>query len=399
MISINEAHFLLAQSVESMQDEEIRHLADATGYILAQNIVSLIDTPHFDQSNMDGYAIKYMPEKQIFSLATTIQAAGKSAEYTLKADEAMRIFTGAPLPQNADTVVMQEHCKIENGELHITKMPIEKGAHVRLKGSQHRKNDTLLQAGAELNPAAIAYLAMHGLGQVRVRKKPIIGLIITGDELIGANETLKNGQVYEANSYGLRALWAQYNIKVLPTVFVGDSLADITAGLKKIVDDCNIIVVSGGASVGDFDFAVQAITDFGVKKVFHKVKQKPGKPLYLGKDANANKLYFALPGNPSSALACAYEYIIRATELIQKIDKPVHKPHFTLTHEHKKAAGLTHFVRGIVDFEAKTVQILANQDSFRLDAFAQANALIELAEDKTIFVAGEKLPVLLLNKH
>jgi molybdopterin molybdotransferase len=396
MISVNEARFLLAESIKSMPREENRDLAQANNYILAQNIYSPTDTPNFDQSNMDGYAIKYAPERLTFALVATVQAAGEATEYELKAAEAMRIFTGAPLPKNADTVVMQEYCAVENGQLKIASSHYKKGAHVRPKASQNRKGDILLTAGTKLNPAAIGYLAMHGIGQVVVQKKPVIGLIIGGDELISANESIKNGQVYEANSFALRALWAQYGIEVLPTVFVSDSVAAIEAGLQKIAKDADIIVVSGGASVGDFDFTVGALTNFGVEQVFHKVKQKPGKPLYLGKQSDANKLYFALPGNPTSALVCAYQYIIRAVELAQKTTAAATKKDFILSHNYQKAAGLTHFVRGIVDFEAKTVQILANQDSFRLDAFAQANALIELAAEQTDFAAGESVPVLLL---
>ena len=398
MISVTEAHFLLAESAKNMPRKETRYLAQANNYILAQTIYSPIDTPNFDQSNMDGYAIIFEADKTDFRLVAPVQAAGKASEYALTAGEAMRIFTGAPLPANADTVVMQEHCVSANGQLNILSGQHKKGAHVRPKASQTRKGSALLMAGTKLNPAAIGYLAMHGISQVEVQKKPVVGLIITGDELIAPDKSLSKGQVYEANSFALQTLWAQYDIEALPAVFVGDSAEAILAGLAKIAKDADIIVVSGGASVGDFDFAVRVLTDFGVEQVFHKVKQKPGKPLYLGKQSDANKLYFALPGNPSSALVCAYEYIIRAAKLMQNEDLGANKPLFALSHAYSKAAGLTHFVRGIVDFEAKTVQILANQDSFRLDAFAQANALIELKAEQTDFAAGERLPVLLLNQ-
>jgi len=243
-----------------------------------------------------------------------------------------------------------------------------------------------------LSPAAIGFLAGIGITEVKVYPNALITIIITGNELQQPGEPLQHGQVYESNSFALKAALKKLAIDNIQIFYATDKPEIITDTLKKALEKSDVVLLTGGISVGDYDFVLQAATECGVEKLFHKIKQRPGKPLYFGK--KGNKLVFGLPGNPSSVLTCFYQYVIPVLEKLSKrkiglqtIKAPLAKPF-------QKNTDLLHFLKGFYDGE--TVASLDAQESYRLSSFAKANCLIQIDEDITSLKEGELVNVYLL---
>ena len=203
---------------------------------------------------------------------------------------------------------------------------------------------------------------------------------------------LQHGQVYESNSFALTAILQQLHIENIQILYATDKHEIVTSTLKEALRQSDVVLLTGGISVGDYDFVLQAATECGVTKLFHKIKQRPGKPLYFGK--KENKLVFGLPGNPSSVLTCFYQYVIPALEKLSKRKIGLQTLKIPLAKLFQKNAGLTHFLKGFYD--GKTAMPLDAQESFRLSSFAKANCLIQIDEDITSLKEGELVDVYLL---
>jgi molybdopterin molybdotransferase len=369
-------------------------LGESGGMILAQDIRSELDVPPFDQSAMDGYAFRFddLAAGQPLRVVGAIPA-GVQTNQPLAAGEAMRIFTGAPVPQDADTVVMQEHVTVAGDQIRIEDPPLKQGGNVRPRGSQTQKGETALPAGAKLTPAAIGFLAGLGVETVSVWAKPRICLLITGNELAPPGSPLQPGQVYESNSFALAAALRELHIQPTLVFRSDDNEARITEYLKTGIETCDLVLVTGGISVGDHDLVKKSLENCLVETVFYKVKQKPGKPLYFGRKANT--LLFGLPGNPASVLTCFYEYVVPAIQkMTGKVDPAPSGLTKVLAADFAKKAGLTYFLKGKLDGES--VIPLGAQESYRMNSFADADCLIVLEENKSEYRKGETVEVHLL---
>jgi len=392
MISVTDAKKIISENVSSLESV-ILPLQDVAGLILAEDVYASMDIPAFPQSSMDGYAFSFEGWKKHKKLKIAGEvAAGSNETFTLTPANAVRIFTGAAVPAGADTVIMQEKVKIENGELKIEDEALQQGTSVRSKGSEIKAGELALGKESVLSPAAIGFLAGIGMAEVRVYPNPSITIIITGNELQQPGETLLHGQVYESNSFALKAVLQQLHITDIKILYATDKPEVVTGTLKKALEQADVVLLTGGISVGDYDFVLQATTECGVEKLFHKIKQRPGKPLYFGK--KENKLVFGLPGNPSSVLTCFYQYVIPALEKLSKRKIGLQTLQVPLERSFKKVAGLTHFLKGLYD--GKTAVPLDAQESFRLSSFAKANCLIQVDEDTTSLKEGELVDVYLL---
>lgn len=390
MITVSEAKHQIIKHGKSPRVEEIS-LSDALGFVLAETLLAKIDTPPFDNSAMDGYAFSYSKwdKKSALTVICEVQAGSENSLKTC-ANEAIRIFTGAPIPPEVDTVIMQE--KVERYANNITLLDegLKQGSNIRPKGSQTKKGDVALQKGQILNPAGISYLAGMGYSKVKVYTKPKVSIIITGKELIKAGETLETGKIYESNGIGLTAALRQLGIEPVSVALVDDDSELIENAIESQLNS-DIIILTGGVSVGNYDLVPAALEKCGVEKIFHKVKQKPGKPFYFGTTSNA--LIFALPGNPAAVMTCFYEYVVTAIDaLMQKI----HLKTLTLSlvNDFNKKPGLTHFLKGKTTENG--VKILDSQLSYMLNSFAIADCLITLDEDKTECKKGDLVVVLML---
>jgi len=360
---------------------------------LAEDVYASGDIPAFPQSSMDGYAFSFegwKKHKKIKIVGEVV--AGSNENITLEPGNAVRIFTGAAVPTGADTVIKQEKTKTHSEELIIEDDALQPGASVRPKGSEIKAGALALEKGSTLSPAAIGFLAGIGTAEVKVYPNPSISIIITGNELQQPGRRLEYGQVYESNSFALKAVLKQLEIENVQISYANDKPEIVTSSLQKALQQSDVVLLTGGISVGDYDFVLQAATKCGVEKLFHKVKQRPGKPLYFGK--KNNKLVFGLPGNPSSVLTCFYQYVIPAIEKLSNRKRLLKIVRAPLSRPFQKTALLTHLLKGIYD--GNTVTPLDAQESYRLSSFATANCLIQVDEEITACKEGEFVTVYLL---
>jgi molybdopterin molybdotransferase len=277
-------------------------------------------------------------------------------------------------------------------ELIIDDELLKQGTNVRPVGSEIKAGELALAKESFLSPAAIGFLAGIGIVEVSVYLDPVISIIVTGKELQQPGKSLQYGQVYESNSFMLKAALEQLNITGVKIIWADDNLETLKAILADALLQSNMVLLTGGISAGDYDFVLQAATECGVQQLFHKVKQRPGKPLYFG--MTESQPVFGLPGNPSSVLTCFYEYVIPVLEKISRKERGIKKMKVPLAKTFRKAAGLTHFLKGYYD--GKTVLHLDAQESYRLSSFAKANCLIQIDEDVTVCEEGEIVEVHLL---
>lgn len=393
MINVAEAKKLILGATHHLRPTW-RPLQKAAGLVVAEDIFSPIDIPSFDQSSMDGYAFSFAAwkTKQTVLPIKGEMAAGSDKELELAHGNAARIFTGAVIPKGADTVVMQEKTKVKNDQLLIEDENIIQGLNVRLRGSEIKKGELAIPKDAFLSAAAVGFLAGLGITAVKVYPSPSVGIIVTGNELQIPGQPLQAGQVYESNSYTLQAALKQMHIDEINIYTVEDSLQKVKQVLGEALQQNDIVFLTGGVSAGDYDFVVKAAEENAVEKIFHKLKQKPGKPLFFGK--KENKLVFGLPGNPASVLTCFYEYAEPALNKMRHQKSGVQIIRSALATEFKKPAGLTHFLKGFYDGEKVTP--LTAQESYRMSSFAKANCLIKIDEDVTQCRQNEVVEIHLL---
>jgi molybdopterin molybdotransferase len=391
MVSVTEAKTIIKQHVTSLNSITL-NLDEAMGYAINDDIISPINVPSFVQSSMDGYAFAFDDLKSTPSLTitATIQA-GDASSNKIRKNQAVRIFTGAPLPEGADTVLMQEKAKAEGGQLFVLDEKLQKGTNSRSIGADIKEGAIAVKKGTILTPGAIGLLASLGITQVSVVRKPTINIILTGNELQDIGKKLAPGQIYESNSHTLKAALSKLGIKEINFLKVADNLESVTGAIKESLIKFDLTILTGGISVGDYDFVLEACQQNNVEQLFHKVKQKPGKPLYIGKkDA---KIVCALPGNPASVLSCFYQYISIVLDKLSNTSLEMKTVQARLTNNYAKPIGLTHFLKGFYNHATNEVTILEGQESFKMSAFAIANCFVELPEDLLEFRSNEIVKV------
>lgn len=371
--------------------KEVVNLYYATGYTIAEDIYSNIDFPPFDQAAMDGYALKFEDYKieNSFKINGEVQA-GVVFNETVRKNEAIRIFTGAPVPSGVDTVVMQEKTTFSNGILKINDENLKKGSNIRPQGSQTRQNQLVLKSGSNIRPGVAGFIAGLGINKVKIYKKPNVCIISTGKELTKTGKKLKNGKIFESNSYSLYAALCELNISEINIFTVDDKPKEIEKCINENLKNCDLMILTGGVSVGDYDFVVESLKNCRVKKIFHKVKQKPGKPLYFGKIRNT--LVFGLPGNPSAVLTCFYIYILPAILKMTGKKNITNYDNMILQNDFNKRSELTYFLKGKID--NKGVLALHSQESYQMNSYAEADCIIKLKEEKTYYKKGEIVEII-----
>ena len=390
LVSVEQARALIAASVSRVHPA-VKEVIHSTGLAIAEDIFSPLDIPAFDQSSMDGYSIYAEDIKKLLPVQGII-VAGHAQPETLERNHAMRIFTGAPLPAGADTIVMQEKVVVDASGIHVTDPHIEKGTHVRKRGSEIKKDELVLKKGTVISPPVAGLIASLGISSVLVYPRLTISLIVTGSELQFPGQPLQVGQVYESNNSFLMAALKPFTDN-LSARTQGDNLEIMERILSANMEHSDLVLLTGGVSVGDYDFVRKAADNIGVHCKFHRVKQKPGKPLYFG--TKENKIVFGLPGNPGSVVSCFYEYVLPAVRFM------LHLPQeelvsAVLKDDFKKVKGLTQFLKAY--FADGEVEILEAQESYRMRSFATANCLVALGENRLTYEKGEIVTVRLLPK-
>lgn len=390
MISVEEAKNLVLTNIQQQEKKRVV-INSALNYFLADDVLAPICVPLFNQSAMDGYAFKFEDAHQQLTVIDTIPA-GDIREIEIKKGEAVRIFTGSKVPDSCDTVVMQELTTVTKNILTVTDAGLKFGGNVRKKGNQIKEGDVALQKGTRINAAAIGFLTTLGIIEVLVYDLPKITVIATGSELVELGKPLKEGQIYESNTHMLNAAIQQLGIE--PKIYVVKDDVSATEKLIQEALECSdFLILSGGISVGDYDFVKESLLKNQVEEVFYKIKQKPGKPLFFGKQGK--KAIFALPGNPAAALNCFYMYVLPAINVsLGSLTPFLPKVQLPLVAKYIKKEGRAQFLKA--QFNNYGVSLMLGQDSDVLQSFALANGLVYIAAKKVTVEKNELVDVYLL---
>jgi len=392
MISVAEAKEKIRANTNLLLPQPLP-LAEVAGLVLAEDVFAKCSVPNFNQSAMDGYAFRYDDLRTTNEFLVNHEiAAGDTEKGFIEKGNAVRIFTGAAVPKELDTVVMQEKIEVLAEKIRINDEGLKKGSNVRLAGSEIKKDEIALSKKSFLSPAAMGFLAGVGVTEVLAYPKPVVHIIITGKELVKPGQHLNEGQVYESNSLLLQTAIKQLHVQNIRVDFIGDDLNETIDAISKALLSADLILLTGGVSVGNYDFVVKAAEACGVEQLFHKVKQRPGKPLYAG--LKNNKIIFGLPGNPASVLSCFYNYVVTAIECMTGQKNLIPTRWLPLSSSFNKKIQLTQFLKAYADKEKVT--ILSAQESFRLSSFSIANCLAILPEEKFEFAEGEMIETMLL---
>jgi molybdopterin molybdotransferase len=390
MIQVEQALSINENNTLTMPIRKIK-VSKSLGFILAEALYSPMDMPPFRQSAMDGYAFSHS-ELTKFEVISTSQA-GDYSNIKLDKNRAIRIFTGAFVPDNLDTVVMQEHTSVIDTTLEIKKMPIV-FANIRNQGEQIKENQLVLEKDTLINPAAIGFIACLGITEITVYAKPNVAILVTGNELVKPGKPLPKGKIYESNSIMLETALKEIGIKKIRTFKVKDDLNATKKALKNCLLNFDVVLVSGGISVGDYDFVKEALLSNGVEELFYKINQKPGKPLFFGKKDKT--IVFALPGNPASTLTSFYIYVVPALKKRMGFEA-IHLPKIKrkINTEFNNTSGKSLFLKAFYD-DVK-VTILENQSSAMLNTFAIANGLIYLPNNLSTIEKDQEVMVIPIN--
>ncbi|REJ81005.1 MAG: molybdopterin molybdenumtransferase MoeA [Bacteroidetes bacterium] len=389
MVSVEEARKLLLHNVSLLPAAET-DLMHSTGMILAEDIHSPVNMPPFRQSAMDGYAIRFKDlDKGILELMDEIPAGGVFRG-TMEEGCAVRIFTGAKVPDDADSVVEQERVHRESGRIRIETEGYKFGANIRAEGSQIRKGEIALTRGTYLNPACLGFLAGIGIQKLKTYSQPRISVIVTGSELQKPGNELAEGEVYESNSYALYSALQSMGMKPMSCEVLRDDFENISRVLFERVGNSDVIILTGGISVGDYDFVRVLLEKENIENIFYKIRQKPGKPIWFGKYRST--LIFALPGNPASVMTCFYEYVYPSLRKMAGFSNPgLKKEKRKLYNDFRKKKGLANYLKG--KFIDDKVLIMEGQESYKMNSFAMADCFVYLEPDAEYVQAGDWVEV------
>lgn len=390
MINVEEALEILRKNVETSEYVNL-DLQASLGGVLAADVNSPIDMPSFDQSAMDGYAFNFQADINNYKVIGEV-AAGSSSNPKLKVGEGVRIFTGAMVPDDANIVVQQEWIDRVGDSATITEA-VQIGRNIRLKGEQIKKGDLGLEKGTIITPAGVGFLRGVGIERVEVYRKPKIALITTGNELVKVGQDLKPGQIYESNSDMLVAALTDYNFNDYSLATVADNYGATRAVIHEAIQNSDVLILTGGISVGDYDFVGKALQELGVNQLFYKINQKPGKPIYMGKKQGT--LIAGLPGNPAAALTCFYMYVLPCLHQMMGMGfNGLEKINLPMGEDYTKKGNRAEFLKGKI--KEGHLYVLGMQSSAMLRSFAVSDALVfipsaAVSVAKNDFVTAYKL--------
>lgn len=373
--------------------EEI-FITESLGRFLAEDIFALYSLPLNDNSAMDGFAVissdikNATPDNMVKLKIVDVITAGKKPSIELNTGECARIFTGGIIPKGADAVVRQEDVLVE-GEFAFFKSPVEPEKDIRKKGSDLKEGQKILNIGDRITPGIIGLCSALRIKKIKVFQEPTVYIISTGNELVDIDSPFDNFSVVNSNSYSLSAMVKELNAQPVYGGILKDTREAIRESFKKAVEH-DIVITTGGVSVGEYDLVKDVFSEMGVQWLFWKVKMRPGHPVAFG--LYENKLFFGLPGNPVSAMVTFDQFVRPAIFRMcgsknykRKVLKARSKSKI------KKKEGVVHFIRGIVTVEdgELVAESISNQSSSAINTMALANCYIILNEKQTRIEPGE----------
>jgi molybdopterin molybdotransferase len=349
MISYEEARRLVFKEARTLGSEDVA-LDDSFRRVLAADIHSPRDLPPFDNSAMDGYAVRSADMSGKLPAVLSIageRPAGTARAGTVAPGECMKIMTGAPVPRGADAVVPREDVE-ESAATIVVSRPVRPGENVRRRGEDIVEGEMALTNGAFLNSPCIGLLAALGIAKVSVRIRPAVGVLTTGTEIRDISEPLGPGAIYDSNSHALRAQIASAGAVLSFLGTIGDDLDGTVAKLRGAAGTCRVILTTGGVSMGDYDLVRDAFERIGARRVFWKVAQKPGMPLafYVLEGGDVPRYLFGLPGNPGAVMIMFEEYVRPFLNLLSgRADHLAPEFEARLFREVRKKKGRLNFLR------------------------------------------------------
>lgn len=388
LLPVADALSQMLSRVEPSSQTESVALDKALGRVLAGDVVAGFSVPGFDNSAMDGYALRFTDLAEGAALSLCGEAlAGHPYSGELPQGGCVRIMTGAVIPQGADTVVMQELALVDGNNVRFSAAP-RQGDNVRLKGEDIQEGSTILKTGHRLQPADIGLLASLGQGQLKVHKRLKVAVISTGDELRLPGQPLAEGQLYDSNRFLIKAMLERFGADVLDLGLVADDPLQIEAAIKRAVAEADVLVTSAGMSVGSADHTRQILEKMG-EIGFWKVAIKPGKPFAFGKLGDC--WFFGLPGNPVAA-AVTLDQLVQPVlkALTGELAAAAHGWQATTVDKLKKQPGRADYQRGFFWQEDGRLMVRStgNQNSGVLSSVAYANCYILLGKDAGSVEAG-----------
>ena len=401
MTTVNQAVTLILDSVSPLPSEKVA-VAEGLGRVLCEDIRSARNVPAFANSAMDGFAVRWADLAAASSAAPASLsirggvAAGVVSRKRVLPGTAIRIMTGAPVPAGADAIVRVEYTETRGDRVAVFRTD-GLGSHIRPAGEDIRKGQLVLERGKLLGAADIGLMASIGKATVRVRRRPVVAIVATGDELIGVEDRPSRGKVVNSNGYTLSSAVHEAGAIAKSFGIVRDSRNRLAATFRKALD-CDVLITSGGVSMGDYDYVKDALQDAGVHMRFWKVAQRPGHPMAFG--SKGPRPVFGLPGNPVSSLVSFILYV-RPTLLKMMGHDSLFMPvvRAKLAHDMKTAPGLKEFIR--CRLEEDNGRFLASstgtQSSGVLRSLSLAQALVVAREDQTMLRKGSHAPAILLD--
>ncbi len=402
MISVDEAIRIILSEVKPTP-EESAPILDSVGRVLSRDIVSDVNIPPTDNSAMDGYALKHESTRSATGnspaelvVCGEIRAGSVYSGPDVAEGFAVRIMTGAPIPDGADAVVPVEDTLEAQGKVRVL-CEFQSGENIRRAGEDIAAGMTVLSAGHRIRPADIGLLASLNRIEAPVRRRPVVAIIATGDELVDPGEEIGPGQIRNSNAYALYAEILKYGAIPRYLGIARDTMQDTFEKFKQAFE-ADIVITTGGVSMGKYDFVKDVMRDIGVGISVRKILMKPGKPLVFG--AKDGKLCFGLPGNPVSSLVSFLQFVrpaILKSMGARSIDKPV--VNAVLLEDIRKKPERRHFIRGFFSIRngELVVSTTGPQGSGILMSMSQANCLIILKEGVSLLRAGDRVPVQLIN--
>ncbi len=383
-ISVKEAHQRVSSMLTAVAEIETITIRHALNRTLASDVLSTVNVPPQTNSAMDGYALKFddlIANKPSDLRIIGVAYAGKPFEGEISPGECIRIMTGAVIPESIDTVVMQENTEVNDNVLTVLGQH-KKGQNIRLYGEDLRRGEAALIKGTLLKPTDIGIVASLGIDSIQVYRRVKAAVFSTGDELKNIGEALEKGQIYDSNRYTLVNLLENLGIEITDMGILGDDPDVIQKAFLAAKNNFDILITSGGVSVGDADYVKQTLDSLG-EVSFWKIAMKPGRPLAAGKLGNT--LFFGLPGNPVSTTVTFYQIVQPALrQLMGQNETHIPTLRMKSLSKLKKRPGRVEFQRGIVTLDENgehCVKSTGNQGSHVLSSMNNANCFIILDED------------------
>ena len=388
---------LLHTFLKPIKEAESIKLIDSLNRVLAVDLVSPINVPNYDNSAMDGFGFNISSLKNTKKLMVkdTI-LAGKPIKSSVKGGEAIQIMTGGKIPNGVDTVIPIELVKYKNNEITFIEMS-KIGANIRKCGEDIKQKDIILSKGAHLYPAELGLIASLGFSKVKVFKKLKVGFFSTGDEIVTAGTKIKSGQVYNSNHFTIHSMLNRLNVECIDLGLIPDSKKIIKNILLKAAKEANVIITTGGVSVGEADYMKEVLKEIG-QVLFWKLSIKPGRPMAYGKINKTD--FFGLPGNPVSAMVTFYQIVQGALKILMgsNIDDAIPLLKVECVESIFKRPGRTEFQRGRL-FQSNgvwKVKTTGQQGSGILSSMSKANCFIVLSVDRGAIKAGEIVDIQLM---